>query len=564
MTNPKCLAGSVPDTFSARSADLTGSKMRRITRREFITLLGGAAAAWPLAARAQQSERVRRVGILVVQAERDAQVQSNVAMFQRRLAELGWVEDRNTRFEHRYADGDPERMRTNTAEIIRLKPDVILAQNTPMVAVLRQQTTTIPIVFVSVSDPVGDGFVENLARPGGNVTGFANTMSSLGGKWVELLKEAVPGVSQVGYLFNRAVAPGGGAYYLEPLLTAAATLGVKAVQLELKDAGDIDAAIGGFAATGGNGLIGNSDAFINGNRERISAVAIRHRLPTIYANTASAHAGGLLAYGADTPRMWQAAASYVDRILRGERPNDLPRAAARKVPPGDQSQDREGDRGRHTLVPPATRRRGDRMRRRQFITLLGGAAAAWPLAVRAQQAAPIRPLIGLLAPLSAAAASRNIGAFRSALRDLGYVDGRNATLEIRYGDGAPDRMALLVNELVSLNPNVLFTGGKAGALAAHAATHTIPIVIVTPEDPVVSGLANAIARPGGNVTGTWLLGDDALVGKRLELLRFAVPGLSRVGLSPILTTQAIASQLRNCRRRPKPWAWPSMYSRSAT
>src|SRR5207244_3254765 len=119
----------------------------------------------------------------------------------------------------------------------------------------RQQTTTIPIVFVSVSDPVGDGFVENLARPGGNVTGFANTMSSLGGKWVELLKEAVPGVSQVGYLFNRAVAPGGGAYYLEPLLTAAATLGVKAVQLELKDAGDIDAVIGGFAATGGNGLI---------------------------------------------------------------------------------------------------------------------------------------------------------------------------------------------------------------------------------------------------------------------------------------------------------------------
>jgi putative ABC transport system substrate-binding protein len=293
-------------------------------RREFIAILGSATASLLFAPFASRAQQVRRVGILVVQAERDAQVQSNVAMFQRRLAELGWVEDRNTRFEHRYADGDPERMRTNTAEIIRLKPDVILAQNTPMVAVLRQQTTTIPIVFVSVSDPVGDGFVENLARPGGNVTGFANTMSSLGGKWVELLKEAVPGVSQVGYLFNRAVAPGGGAYYLEPLLTAAATLGVKAVQLELKDAGDIDAAIGGFAATGGNGLIGNSDAFINGNRERISAVAIRHRLPTIYANTASAHAGGLLAYGADTPRMWQAAASYVDRILRGERPNDLP------------------------------------------------------------------------------------------------------------------------------------------------------------------------------------------------------------------------------------------------
>jgi putative tryptophan/tyrosine transport system substrate-binding protein len=172
-------------------------------RREFIAILGSATASPLFAPFASRAQQVR----LVVQAERDAQVQSNVAMFQRRLAELGWVEDRNTRFEHRYADGDPERMRT------RLKPDVILAQNTPMVAVLRQQTTTIPIVFVSVSDPVGDGFVENLARPGGNVTGFANTMSSLGGKWVELLKEAVSGVSQVGYLFNRVVARGGGAYF---------------------------------------------------------------------------------------------------------------------------------------------------------------------------------------------------------------------------------------------------------------------------------------------------------------------------------------------------------------
>ena len=169
------------------------------------------------------------------------------------------------------------------------------------------------------------------------------------------------------------------------------------------------------------------------------------------------------------------------------------------------------------------------MRRRDIITLIGG-AAAWPLAARAQQPTPVRPLIGLLPPLSAAAAASNIAAFRSALRDLGYVDGRNTTLEIRYGDGAPDRMALLVKELVSLQPDVLFTGGKGGALAARAATQSIPIVIVTPEDPVVSGLAKSIARPGGNVTGTWLLGDDALVGKRLELLRFAVPGVSRVGV----------------------------------
>ena len=168
--------------------------------------------------------------------------------------------------------------------------------------------------------------------------------------------------------------------------------------------------------------------------------------------------------------------------------------------------------------------------RRHFITLLGGAIAAWPLAARAQQPAAVRPLIGMLPPLSAAAAARNMSAFRSALRDLGYVEGRNATLEVRYGDGAPDRMALLVAELVALKPDVLFTGGKAGALAAQVATKTIPIVIVTPEDPVLSGLANTIARPGGNVTGTWLLGDDALVGKRLDLLRLAVPIVARVGV----------------------------------
>jgi len=166
--------------------------------------------------------------------------------------------------------------------------------------------------------------------------------------------------------------------------------------------------------------------------------------------------------------------------------------------------------------------------RRKFLAVLGG-AATWPLAARAQQP-PVRPLIGMLVPLSAAAAAGNIAAFRSALRDMGYVEGRNTTLEIRYGDGALERLATLLDELLAFKPNVLFAGGKAGALAARSATQTIPIVIVTPEDPVVSGLANTIAKPGGNVTGTWLLGDDALGGKRLELLRLAIPSLSRVGI----------------------------------
>jgi putative tryptophan/tyrosine transport system substrate-binding protein len=167
------------------------------------------------------------------------------------------------------------------------------------------------------------------------------------------------------------------------------------------------------------------------------------------------------------------------------------------------------------------------MRRREFITRIAGLAAAWPFAARAQQA-PIRPLIGVLSPLSAAAASRYDAAFRSALRDLGYVEGRNMTLALRYGDGAPERMAPLARELVALNPDVIVAGAHSGALAVHGATRTIPTVVITPEDPVASGLAQSIARPGGNITGTWSVGDDALVGKRLDFLKLAVPSLARV------------------------------------
>jgi putative tryptophan/tyrosine transport system substrate-binding protein len=167
------------------------------------------------------------------------------------------------------------------------------------------------------------------------------------------------------------------------------------------------------------------------------------------------------------------------------------------------------------------------MKRREFITLLGGAAVAWPLAARAQQAA--MPVIGLLSPLSATAATRNVAAFRSALRDLGYVEGRNMTLALRYGDGVPERMVPLARELVALNPDVLVTGSKSGALAVHNATRTIPILMSIPEDPVVSGFARSIARPGGNITGVWPLGDDALVGRRLDFLKLMVPGLARVG-----------------------------------
>ena len=246
-----------------------------------MAALGGVVAGWPLMARAQPRQRI---GISLTVRETDAATRGWLVGFQHRLQELGWAADHNVTYETRWADGDRERMRTNIAEIIGVAPDVILAQNTPMVAALRKQTTTIPIVFVQVSDPVGDGFVESLARPGGNATGFTNTMSSLGGKWVELLKEAAPAVSKVGYLFNKAAAPGRGAYYMEPLLTAASALGLKAIPLELQAASEIESVIAGFAAAGGNGLVANSDAFVTINREQIIATANGLRLPTIYSS----------------------------------------------------------------------------------------------------------------------------------------------------------------------------------------------------------------------------------------------------------------------------------------
>jgi putative ABC transport system substrate-binding protein len=193
-----------------------------------------------------------------------------------------------------------------------------------MVAALHKETDSIPIVFVQVSDPVGDGFVESLARPGGNVTGFTNTMSTLGGKWLELLREVAPSLSRVGFLLNRTASPGGGAYYLEPFKSAAKSFGLTIFMLELGNEREIDKVIADFAAAGGDGIVTDSDAFIAVNRDRIIAAVNQLRLPTTYSTAYFARGGGLLSYGVDNAQQWQAAAGYVDRILRGDKPSDLP------------------------------------------------------------------------------------------------------------------------------------------------------------------------------------------------------------------------------------------------
>jgi len=298
-------------------------------RREFITLIGGA-AAWPLAARAQQSERVRRVGVLMGYAENDVEAQAWVAAFREGLQKLGWVEGRNMQFDTRWAWADVEAMQRFARELIALQPDVILSQLTPTTAALLQHTRTIPIVFAMVADPVGSGFVANLSRPGGQVTGFATMEGSLGGKWLELIKEVAPRITRVAVLFNPPTAATFAEYYLNSVKVSAASLGVEAIAAPVHDASELEPIVAAQAREPNSGLIVIPDAFTSGHRAHVTSLAARYQLPAVYPYRQFAELGGLLSYGFDRLDNWRGAAGYVDRILKGEKPADLPVQAPTK------------------------------------------------------------------------------------------------------------------------------------------------------------------------------------------------------------------------------------------
>ena len=295
-------------------------------RREFITLLGGAAGAWPVAARAQQpGERVRRIGALIAgSGENDPESRARVAALREALAQRGWSEGRNLRIDYRWTGTDPDRIRGFAAELVATVPEVIFAHGTPATTEVLKATRSIPIVFASVSDPVGDGIVASFARPGRNVTGFTNVEASMGGKWLEILKELAPSVMRVGFLFNPTTAPGGGSYFLRPFEAAAPSFNVQPIATPVEDVAGVEHALALVAAGDNGGLIVNSDIFTARNRTAIIAAAARHRLPAIYPFSFFVAGGGLVAYGSDTTDLWRRAASYLDRILRGEKPSDLP------------------------------------------------------------------------------------------------------------------------------------------------------------------------------------------------------------------------------------------------
>jgi putative tryptophan/tyrosine transport system substrate-binding protein len=297
-------------------------------RRDFITLVGGAAAVWPLAARAQQPDRMRRIGVLLSYAADDPEALASVGAFLQGLQQLGWTDGRNVRIDYRMTAGDADRSRTYAAELVAFAPDVILASGTSTVGPLLQASHTVPIVFVTVVDPVGAGFVASLARPGRNVTGFTNFEYGMSAKYLELLKRVAPQVTRVAVMRDPSLPTG--TAMLAAIQAVAPSFGVELSPIDVRDAGEIERAVTAFARGSNEGLIVVTNPTANLHRELIITQAARHRLPAIYPYRFFVTGGGMMSYGPDDIEPYRRAAGYVDRILKGEKPADLPVQAPTK------------------------------------------------------------------------------------------------------------------------------------------------------------------------------------------------------------------------------------------
>ena len=291
-------------------------------RREFIALVGSVAAGWPLAGRAQQAERVHRIAVLTGIAASDPETQARHGAFLQALQQLGWQEGVNVGIEYRWGSGDPRNIRNHAAELASLAPDVILTSGAASLGPLLQATRTVPIVFVNVTDPVGAGFVDSLSQPGGNATGFIQFEYSLSGKWLELLKEIAPGVKRVGVIRDAALTSGIGQFAV--IQSVAPSVGVDVRPINVSDASEIERVVAAFSRSPNGGLVVTSSAFAVLHRELIIALASRHKLPAVYYRRLYAADGGLISYGYDILDQYRRAAGYVDRILKGEHPADLP------------------------------------------------------------------------------------------------------------------------------------------------------------------------------------------------------------------------------------------------
>jgi putative tryptophan/tyrosine transport system substrate-binding protein len=299
-------------------------------RREFIRLLGSAAAVWPHTVVAQQPNRVRRIGVLMELAADDPPARANIVAFRRGLHTLGWLEGSNLAVDYRWAPDDAVLVWKFAKELVQLRPELMVAGSSPVVATLLGETRSIPIVFVSISDPIGEGFVASFARPGGNVTGFTNFESSMTGKWVELLTQIAPNLTRVAFLFNPQAAAGGGSYFLHAVDAAVSTLKVQAVMALVHDDDEIEASFAALARQPGAGAVLLPDIFTAAHYETVIALSARYHVPTVYPYRFMVERGGLISYGVDIENLFERAATYVDLILKGATPTDLPVQAPTK------------------------------------------------------------------------------------------------------------------------------------------------------------------------------------------------------------------------------------------
>jgi putative ABC transport system substrate-binding protein len=318
-------------TFSCSDTQIIDAGLgETMRRREFVMLLAGAAATWPRCLAAQGSGQARRIGVLSELSDRDPQARSNVVAFEKGLHKLGWSQGNNLGIDYRWASDDPVLVWKFAKELVKSRPELIVAHSSPVVSTLRGETRDIPIIFVSISDPIGEGFVASFPHPGGNITGFTSVESAMTGKWVELLKTIAPGLTRIGFLLNPQSTAGGGSYFLRPIDAAASILRVKAVMALVHNDDEIEAAFADLAREPGAGAVLLPDIFTLAHYQLIVTLAERYRVPTIYSYRFMAEQGGLISYGADIDNLFERSATYVDRILRGAEPNELPVQAPTK------------------------------------------------------------------------------------------------------------------------------------------------------------------------------------------------------------------------------------------
>ena len=417
-------------------------------------------------------------------------------------------------------------MREYAAELVRLAPDVILSQGTPNVAALKQATTSIPIVFAVVNDPVAQGFIASMAHPGGNITGFSFLEYSMVGKSLEMLKQVVLRVTRVAVMFNPETYP----YYdihLRSFETFARPLSLELTGASIRNPAEIEQAIAKLGRQPSSALLVTPDPFTVVHRGAIIRAAEQHRVPATYSFRQHVQEGALMSYGADTNDIFRRSASYIDRILKGAKPADLPAQAPVKFELAINLKTAKDARPRSAADTARACRRGDRvMRRREFITLLGG-AAAWPLAARAQQTERLRR-IGVLTAMSETDPTLppRMAAFQKGLQAFGWAEGRNVSIVYRHATSDLDRLKSAALELVAAAPELIVVWSNPAVMAMRAVDRSIPVVFVSVGDPVGSGFVESLGRPGGNLTGFTAF-EPEMGGKWLEHLKEVAPALTR-------------------------------------